>query len=209
MTNKLETWFKRMPVVAILRGVQPEEAVAIGEALHNAGIGIIEVTLNSPNPLDSIERLSKALGKQCVIGAGTVLTTEDVTAVAEVGGEIIVTPNIDVNVIQRSIELGLTPMPGWASITEAFTAYHAGARYLKLFPAATYGSGHIKACRAVLPKDTNILAVGGVGANVAREWLQVGVDGFGIGTELYAPGYTASDVFERAKQVVTAIQTAQ
>lgn len=207
--KQLETWFERMPVVAILRGVRPDEVIEIGKAVHKAGIGIIEVPLNSPDPLISIKRLSSALGECCVVGAGTVLTVENVENVANAGGMIIVTPNTNVDVIKRSIELGLVPMPGWATATEAFAAYHAGARYLKLFPAATYGPGHIKAASAVLPKDVKLLAVGCVGANVANEWLQAGMDGFGIGTEIYTPGLSADQVFERASQVVYAIQAAR
>lgn len=208
-TAKLENWFERMPVVAILRGVRPEEVVDIGEALYHAGIGVMEVPLNSPEPLLSIERLRAAMSNQCVVGAGTVVTQEDLAGVAQAGGEIAVSPNIDTGIIQRSIELGLTPMPGWATATDAFVAYQAGARYLKLFPAATYGPGHVKALIAVLPKDTRLLAVGGVGANVASEWLQAGIAGFGIGTEIYTPGSTASEVFERASQVVAAIREAK
>ncbi len=206
MTANLETWFERMPAVAILRGVKPEEAVAIGEALYNAGIGIIEVPLNSPQPLDSIEQLSKALGDRCIIGAGTVLCEQDAEDVAAAGGTIAVTPNTSTEVIHRSLELGMTPMPGWASATEAFSAYRAGARYLKLFPAATYGPGHIKAVRAILPSDVKLLAVGGVSADVAAEWLHAGVDGFGIGSELYRPGAGAYQVFISAKAVVHAIR---
>lgn len=205
MTAKLETWFKKMPVVAILRGIKPNEAIEIGEALYDAGIGIIEVPLNSPEPLDSIKALSETFGKDCVIGAGTVTSEDQASAVAAAGGEIIVSPNTNAKVISKTIELGLTPMPGWASVTEAFTAYEAGARYLKLFPAASYGSGHIKACKAVLPTDCKALAVGGVGAEHAAEWLSAGVDGFGIGSEIYAAGYTAEDVSKRAQDVVKAI----
>lgn len=209
MNNTLEDWFERIPVVAIIRGVQPDEAVDIGEALYSAGIGIIEVPLNSPEPFDSIQRLSNALSDRCILGAGTVLTEENVTKVADAGGTVIVTPNTNVKVIKRSVELNLTPMPGWATLTEAFTAYEAGARYLKLFPAASYGPGYVKAARAVLPKDTKLLAVGGAGADNAGEWLKGGIDGFGIGTELYASGYTAEDVFKRATRVVEAIKSAQ
>lgn len=209
MTEKLENWFAQMPVVAILRGVRPEEALDIGEALCSAGIGIIEVPLNSPDPLTSIKTLAQAMGDRCVIGAGTVLTEADVAGVAKAGGEIIVSPNTNVAVIEHSLEAGLVPMPGWATATEAFAAYQAGARYLKLFPAATYGSGHIKGVRAVLPNDCKILAVGGVGADAADEWLAAGVDGFGIGSELYRPGHSAEQVYRSATAIVTAIAAAR
>lgn len=209
MTQKLETWFARTPVVAILRGVRPEEVVAIGEALFNAEIGIIEIPLNSPEPYKSIKLLHDALGETCVIGAGTVVTLEQAEAVAEAGGTIAVTPNTNPAIIKRSIELGMIPMPGWATPTEAFAAYHAGARYLKLFPAVTYGPTHIKAASAVIPKECKLLAVGGVGASVAQVWLQAGVDGFGIGSELYSPGDTAQDVAAAAEKVVAAIRSAR
>jgi 2-dehydro-3-deoxyphosphogalactonate aldolase len=205
MTEKLESWFATIPVIAILRGVRPEEVVGIGEAVYKAGIGIIEVPLNSPDPLASIKNLAQALGDRCVIGAGTVLTEADVVAVAAAGGEIIVSPNTSVEVIKQSLELGLVPMPGWATVTEAFLAYQAGARYLKLFPAATYGPGHIKAARAVLPDQCKLLAVGGVGADMAEQWLGAGIDGFGIGSELYKPGDSADQVYQSARAVVEAI----
>jgi len=206
MTDKLERWFQQMPVVAILRGVKPEEAIAIGQAVHRAGVGIIEVPLNSPEPLLSIKHLSQVLGDQCVIGAGTVLTVADVEAVADAGGEIIVSPNSNPAVIARSLELGLVPMPGWATVTEAFLAYDSGARYLKLFPASTYGPNHIKGASAVLPKDCKILAVGGAGAKMADEWLRAGADGFGIGSELYQAGDSAEKVYQSALAVAAAIQ---
>ena len=209
MTEKLQRWFEQMPVVAILRGVRPEEVVEIGQSVHRAGIGVIEVPLNSPDPLSSIKNLSQALGDQCVIGAGTVLTIADVEAVANAGGEIIVSPNINSSVIARSLELGLVPMPGWATLTEAFLAYEAGARYLKLFPASTYGPSHIKGATAVLPQGCKILAVGGAGAKTAGQWLDAGADGFGIGSELYQAGDSAEQVYQSSLAVVTAMQTAR
>jgi 2-dehydro-3-deoxyphosphogalactonate aldolase len=209
MTVKLEKWFAQMPVVAILRGVRPDEVVAIGEALYAAGIGIIEVPLNSPQPLESIENLTSALGDRCVIGAGTVLTESDVEAVASVGGEIIVSPNTNLAVIHRSIALGLVPMPGWATLTEGLAAYEAGARYLKLFPAATYGVDHIQAAKAVLPIDCKVLAVGGVGASSMADWLDAGVDGFGIGSELFKTGFSAVQVHQFALDAVSALHAAK
>jgi 2-dehydro-3-deoxyphosphogalactonate aldolase len=209
MNEKLENWFAKMPVVAILRGVRPEEVVAIGESLYQAGIGIIEVPLNSPEPLASIQNLADALGDRCVIGAGTVLTEADAEGVAAAGGEIAVSPNTNSAVIARSLDLGMVPMPGWATVTEALIAYQAGARYLKLFPAATYGPEHIKGATAVLPTDCNLLAVGGVGADSATAWLRAGVDGFGIGSELYKPGDSAEQVYQRALAVVAALNAAR
>ena len=209
MNEKLESWFAQMPVVAILRGVRPEQVVAIGEALYKAGIGIIEVPLNSPEPMESIKSLADALGDRCVIGAGTVLTEADAEGVAAAGGQIAVSPNTDPAVITRSLALGMVPMPGWATVTEALVAYQAGARYLKLFPAATYGLEHVKGASAVLPTDCKVLAVGGVGANSAAAWLSAGVDGFGIGSELYKPGDSAEQVHQRAVAVVAAFKTAR
>ncbi|MDB4427860.1 2-dehydro-3-deoxy-6-phosphogalactonate aldolase [Porticoccaceae bacterium] len=209
MNEKLESWYAQMPVVAILRGVRPEQVVAIGEALYKAGIGIIEVPLNSPEPMESIKSLADALGDRCVIGAGTVLTEADAEGVAAAGGQIAVSPNTDPAVITRSLALGMVPMPGWATVTEALIAYQAGARYLKLFPAATYGPEHVKGASAVLPTDCKVLAVGGVGANSAAAWLSAGVDGFGIGSELYKPGDSAEQVHQRAVAVVAAFKTAR
>lgn len=185
MTDKFETCFRHMPLVAILRGVRPEEAVAIGEALYTAGICIIEVPLNSPEPLASIKNLSLALGDRCVIGAGTVLTVDDVLGVAAAGGEIAVSPNTDVAVIECSLAMGITPMPGWGTVSEALVGYRAGARYLKLFPAITYGPQHVASARAVLPPDCKIVAVGGIDANSVDDWLGAGVDGLGIGSDIY------------------------
>jgi 2-dehydro-3-deoxyphosphogalactonate aldolase len=209
MTEKLNRIFTQMPVIAILRGVDPEQVVQIGEAIYKAGISIIEVPLNSPRPLASIANLVQAMGDRCVIGAGTVLTEADVVEVAAVGGEIAVSPNTNPQVIELSLQAGLVPMPGWATATEAFTAYQSGARYLKCFPAATYGPEHIKGLRAVLPQDCQLLAVGGVAAEDAGQWLTAGVDGFGIGSELYRPGDSAEQVGKAARAVVDAIHAAQ
>ncbi len=208
MNSLLESWFDKMPVVAILRGVQPTEVVDIGHAILEAGIGIIEVPLNSPEPFSSIRNLAIELGDDCVIGCGTLTNETDAKRVADAGGQIAVTPNTKVGVIKRSLKLGMTPMPGWATPSEAFKAYEAGARYLKLFPAATYGAGHIKAVKAVLPKDANILAVGGAGAENASEWLAAGADGFGIGSDLYKAGFSAEDVHQRCVNIVAAISAA-
>ena len=207
--QKLTHWMESMPIVAILRGVTPAEADEIGAAVYRAGIGIIEVPLNSPHPLLSIRSLVDSLGQECIIGAGTVLTTEAVDQVADAGGEIIVSPNTNTDVISRSVALGLAPMPGWGTPSEAFAAYQAGARYLKLFPASTFGPAHIQACRAVLPVDAHILAVGGAGAHNLPEWLQAGAEGFGIGSELYKPGFSADQVFATATQIVSALQDAR
>lgn len=209
MNTQLDIWLKKMPVVAIIRGVTPDQVVEIGHAIHDAGIGIIEVPLNSPEPFESIKRLSIELGEDCVIGCGTLLNEEDAKRVANAGGQIAVTPNTRPSVIKQCIKLGMTPMPGWATPTEAFEAHRAGAHYLKLFPASSFGSGHIKAIKAVLPNEVKILAVGGVGAHNAAEWLEAGIDGFGIGSEIYKAGRSASEVSKRCIDIVAAINAAK
>ncbi len=205
MSTLLENWLDKIPVVAIIRGVKPDEAAEIGAAILEAGVGVIEVPLNSPDPFTSIENLSNALSDKCVIGCGTLLNIEDAQRVADAGGTIAVTPNTDLEVIKRCIDLSMVPMPGWATPSEAFAAYHAGARYLKLFPAGSYGAGHVSALRAVLPHDAKVLAVGGVGAHNASEWLSAGVNGFGIGSEIYKAGRSPTEVYQRTSEIVAAI----
>lgn len=200
----LQTAPKTPPIVAILRGVKPEEILDIAAALVEAGIEAIEVPMNSPDPLVSIGKLCAAFGDRALCGAGTVLSPEVVDQVADAGGKLIVTPNIDTAVISHAVGLGLTVMPGFATPSEAFAAVKAGARSLKLFPAGTFGPGHIKAVRDVLPKDVSVYAVGGVGAANLKPWIEAGVSGIGVGGELYRPGYTAQDVGQRAKALVAA-----
>lgn len=197
------------PVVAILRGVTPDTVVGVGEALLAAGIAVIEVPLNSPEPIESIRRLAGALRGRAVCGAGTVLSEADVDAVADVGGEIIVTPNTDAGVIRRSLARGMVAMPGFATPTEAFTAYAAGARRLKLFPAATYGPGHLRQIKAVLPRDASVLAVGGVKPETMAEWIAAGIEGFGIGSELYRPGQSPDETSRKAQEVMAALSAAK
>jgi 2-dehydro-3-deoxyphosphogalactonate aldolase len=198
-----------IPLVAILRGVKPEEAVAMAEALYEAGIRIVEVPLNSPDPLASIKAIAEAYGREMVVGAGTVLSIDRVIAVAEAGGRIIVSPDTRPEVIRTALKEGLTPLPGFGTASEAFQAYDAGARWLKLFPAATYGSGHIKALKAVLPADAIILAVGGAGASNLGEWWDAGARGFGLGSDLYKAGQSVSETAEKAKTVVEAYRALQ
>ena len=192
------------PIVAILRGVKHDEILDIAAALVETGIEAIEVPLNSPDPLVTIGRLCAAFGDKVLCGAGTVLSPEAVDQVVGVGGKLIVTPNIDAAVISHAVSLGLTVMPGFATPTEALVAVKAGARSLKLYPAGTYGPGHIKAVRDVLPKDVAVYAVGGVGAANLKPWIEAGVSGIGVGGELYRPGYTAEEVGQRAKALVAA-----
>lgn len=201
----LQAAFADVPIVAIIRGVKPGEVEAVAEALISAGVRVIETPLNSPEPLDSIRRLA-AFGDRIVQGAGTVLSPEAVDAVADAGGQIIVSPNTDQAVIRRAIERGLTPMPGFGSASEAFCAYAAGARYLKLFPAATYGPGHVKALLDVLPKDVVLQPVGGVKPEQMAQWWAAGARGFGMGGDLYKPGFTPDEVHARAKAAVAAVR---
>jgi len=196
------------PLIAILRGVTPEEAVPIGEALIAAGLRSIEVPVNSPEPLESISRLARAFGERCLIGAGTVLGADDVDAVKAAGGRLIVTPNTDASVIRRAVALGLECAPGVATASEAFVAIGAGARILKLFPASTYGPSHLRALKSVLPKSVQVFAVGGVGAQDLGAWIAAGAAGFGVGSELFRPGDTPDLVGRKARALVSALAEA-
>lgn len=193
------------PIVAILRGLQPHEAVEVGEALVEAGVRLIEVPLNSPDPFTSIAAMQAALGTRALIGAGTVLDIPSVEALAATGARLMVTPNVSPAVIARGCELGLEVMPGFMTPTEAFAAIAAGARRLKLFPASVSGEGLVKAIREVLPAGTGVWAVGGVGAHNAAQWLAAGAEGVALGSSLYKPGDSAAVVAERAKAVVAAL----
>jgi len=194
------------PVIAILRGVTPDEILDHAKALFEAGVRAIEVPLNSPDPLESISRLAKAFGDRCVCGAGTVLTVAQAEAVAQAGGQLIVSPNADPAVIARTVALGLASAPGVGTATEAFAAIAAGARHLKLFPAATYGPGHLKQLRAVLPPEVAVLAVGGVGPDAFADWFAAGALGFGLGSELYKAGQSPADTAAKAAWVVAALR---
>lgn len=195
-------------LVAILRGIKPLEAEAVGAALIEAGITIIEVPLNSPEPLDSIGRLAARFGSEALIGAGTVLSPKDVDAVKEAGGALIVSPNCEPAVIRRTLEKGMVSMPGVFTASECFTAIAAGARTLKLFPASTAGPDGLKALKAVMPADVELYAVGGAGAANLETWVEAGAAGFGIGTSLYKPGMNAQDVAARAAELVRAYDEA-
>lgn len=187
------------PVVAIIRGVTPPEAVDIAQAIFDGGLRAIEVPLNSPSPLDSIHRIAQAFDGRMAVGAGTVLTTEEVDAVRDVGGTIIVSPNTNTQVIRRAVELGLDAAPGFSTPTEAFAAIDAGARYLKLFPAVSLGPAHVKQIKAVLPADVEVWAVGGVGPANMAAWWAAGVRGFGLGGEVYRAGQAAAETREKAR----------
>lgn len=193
------------PLIAIIRGVRPDEAEAVGAALIDAGVRIIEVPLNSPDPLDSIARLARRFGEDATIGAGTVLDPADIAHVAEAGGRIIVSPDANPAVIAATAAAGLASAPGYFTPTEAFAALRAGAHALKLFPAEAATPAVLKAQRAVLPRDTPILIVGGVTPDGMQPWLDAGANGFGLGSGLYSPGRSAAEVGERARAYVAAL----
>lgn len=200
----------KMPVIAIVRGIRPDEAADVGDALCAVGVRIIEVPLNSPDPLTSIRILAERLGERCIIGAGTVLSAVDVDDVVEAGGRLIISPNTDGQVIRRALQRGCITIPGVATGTEVFRAYAHGARCLKLFPATTYGPSHVGALRAVLPEDANLIAVGGVGPQNAAAWLRAGAVGVGVGSDIFRAGdgieTTQSKATAVAKSVAAAIE---
>lgn len=198
----------RLPLVAILRGVVPDEVEAIGDALVEAGFTLIEVPLNSPDPLASVERLARRLGDRAMIGAGTVLRVQDVTRVRDAGGRMVISPNTDLAVIAASRAAGMASLPGYFTPSEAFAALSAGASALKLFPAEAASPAVVKAQRAVLPKDTPVLIVGGVGPDSMSPWRAAGANGFGLGSALYKPGATAADVGAAARAFVAAWRAA-
>ena len=206
MSLTLASALAEMPLVAILRGVKPDEVEAIAEAIVTAGIRILEVPLNSPDPLTSIGLLARSLAGRALVGAGTVLTVEDVAGVAGAGGTVIVSPNTNVEVIRASKARGLLSLPGFFTPSEAFAALDAGADALKLFPAEMASPAAVKAMRAVLPANTRMLVVGGVSPQTIPPYLAVGVDGFGVGSDLYAVGRGAAEVGERAAALTAAIR---
>ncbi len=196
--------FAACPLVAVLRGLTPGEAAPIGDALVDAGFTLLEVPLNSPDPLASIAAMAKRYAGRAIVGAGTVLTPQDVAAVADAGGALIVSPNTDPAVIRASVERGLISLPGYFTPSEAFAALHAGAHGLKLFPAEGAAPAFLKAQRAVLPKATKVLAVGGITPNTMPQWHAAGADGFGLGSNLYRAGKSAADVARDAAAFVQA-----
>jgi 2-dehydro-3-deoxyphosphogalactonate aldolase len=193
-------------VIAILRGVQPAEVVDIGAALLEAGIRMIEVPLNSPEPFASIAALQQAFGDRALIGAGTVLDTVSADLLAQTGAGLLVAPNTDPAVIARGIGHGLEVMPGFLTPSEAFAAIGAGARRIKLFPASAHGPAYVPPLRDVLPADIGIWAVGGVDTGNIQEWLAAGAEGVALGGGLYRPGRSAGEVHASAYQIVAALR---
>ena len=194
------------PLIAIIRGITPDEAEATGDALFEAGIRIIEVPLNSPDPLKSIERLAARLGDRALIGAGTVLKAEDVGRVKDAGGRIVVSPDTNSEVISAAAAAGLVSSPGYFTPSEAFAALRAGAHGLKLFPAENATPAVLKAQLAVLPRDVPIVVVGGIKPDNMRPWLDAGAAGFGPGSGLYRPGQTVADTAEKARAYVAGVR---
>ncbi len=205
MSHELaERFLGRTRFTAILRGLAPEEAVAVGEALVEAGMIILEVPLNSPRPLESIRLLAQRFGESCLIGAGTVMTPSDVQEIRQAGGRLIVMPHGDQAVIQAAKQAGMVCMPGIATPTEGFAALRAGADALKLFPAELMGPPVLRAIRAVFPKQTVFLPVGGITPENLAEFVRAGADGFGLGSGLFAPGRNAAEVGKRARAYLAA-----
>lgn len=201
--------FAECPLVAILRGIAPAEAESVGDALVDAGFRLIEVPLNSPDPLDSIGRLARHIGDKALVGAGTVLDPADVDRIAEVGGRLIVSPNTDTGVIAATVGAGLISAPGYFTPSEAFAAIRAGAHAIKLFPAEAASPALVKAQRAVLPRHVPLIVVGGITPEAMSPYLAAGADGFGLGGALYRPGMSADEVGARARAFVAALAEAR
>ncbi|NKB75817.1 MAG: 2-dehydro-3-deoxy-6-phosphogalactonate aldolase [Gammaproteobacteria bacterium] len=212
MTTLEITWstaIAQMPLIAILRGVQPEEAVGVGNALIEQGFKIIEVPLNSPTPFKTLKLMSERLGDRAIIGAGTVLCEADVDACVKAGCKLVIAPNFDIEVAEACSKNAVIYCPGVATPTEAFAAIKAGAHALKLFPAESITPNIVKALRAVIPPSVTMLPVGGVSPDNLGEFHKAGATGFGIGSALYQPGKTLAEITKSAKAFVTAIQTAR
>lgn len=209
VTLDLASWIARCPLIAILRGVRPDEVGAIATALEAAGVTIVEVPLNSPRPLESIALLARAFGNRLLVGAGTVMAAPEVVAIAEVGGRMIVTPHADPAVVRAAKACGLIAVPGFFTPAEAFSLLGAGADALKLFPAEAASPSVLRALRAVLPPGTMVMPVGGIDAATLAGWLDAGAGGFGIGSALYRAGDSAAIVAGKADVLVRALAGAR
>ena len=193
------------PLVAIIRGVTPDEVEEIGEAIWGAGIRIVEVPLNSPDPLDSIARLARRLGDRALVGAGTVLDATQVAEVKAAGGRLVVSPNSHAPVIEATAAAGMISLPGYFTPSEAFEAIRAGATGLKLFPAEGASPAVLKGQKAVLPRHVPVLVVGGIAPDTMRPWIEAGAQGFGLGSGLYKPGRSAAETAECARAYVEGV----
>ena len=200
--NNNNIFESRRPLIAILRGITPLEAESVSDVLIEAGISIIEVPLNSPQPFETIERMVKFHGEHGIFGAGTVLRERDIYKVQEVGGKIIVSPNLNTLVIKKTKELNLYSIPGVFTATECFDALESGADALKFFPASLLKEENFRALQAVLPENTISIAVGGINENSFPSWLQVNINGFGLGSNLYKPGMLIEEVKLKAETIV-------
>ncbi|MBK3401122.1 2-dehydro-3-deoxy-6-phosphogalactonate aldolase [Methylobacterium sp. IF7SW-B2] len=204
-TPDVTGWLARCPLVAILRGVRPDEVEAVGEALVDAGVAILEVPLNSPEPIESVRRLAARLGDRALVGAGTIRREAEVAAVAGAGGRLLVTPHADPALVRAAKARGLVAMPGFLTPAEAFGLLDAGADALKLFPAEAGGPPMLKALRAVLPAGTPLIPVGGVDAAGLPAWRAAGASGYGCGSSLYKPGDTPEQVAAKARTLIAAL----
>lgn len=202
----LHRYLDQCPLIAIVRGVRPEEAEAIGDAVRDGGIRIIEVPMNSPDPLRSIETLAKHFGDSMLVGAGTVLNREQVRRVRDAGGRIIVSPSTNAEVIASTVEAGLVSSPGYFTPSEAFAALDAGATALKLFPAEAASPNVLKAQLAVIPPEAPIMVVGGMKPDNMRPWLDAGARGFGLGGGLYKAGQSPRETLEKARAYVAGLE---
>ena len=198
----LQRYLDECPLIAIIRGVVPDEAEAVGDAIYESGIRIIEVPLNSPEPLKSIERLAAKFGERMLVGGGTVFTPANVEDVQAAGGWLIVSPNTNRDVIAATAAAGLISCPGYFTPTEAFAALDAGATALKLFPAEGASPAVLKAQMAVIPKDVPIIIVGGIKPDNMQPWLDAGAAGLGLGSGLYEPGQSAAETLDKARAYV-------
>jgi 2-dehydro-3-deoxyphosphogalactonate aldolase len=206
--DDLKTWLAQGPLVAVLRGITPDEVESVGDALVAAGIVIVEVPLNSPKPFESIARLARRIGPHALVGAGTVMRAAQVIQIADAGGRLMVSPHADPTVVRAAKAAGLLAIPGFFTATEAFAMLDAGADGLKLFPAEAASPATLKALRAVLPPATLVLPVGSIQADTLAPWLNAGANGFGIGSSLYKPGDTAATVTAKALPLVQALAAA-
>lgn len=204
--SSLSTYLDPLPLIAVLRGITPEEVPAIGDALVAGGFRVLEVPLNSPRPYESIALLAKRYGERCLLGAGTVLDAAEVPRVRDAGGRVVVMPHADVEVIRAAKAAGMICVPGVATPTEAFAALRAGADGLKMFPAEGMPPGVLRAWRAVLPRETLVFAVGGMRPDNLEPYWIAGASGFGTGTSLYRPGVSAGVVREVALAYAAAIK---